>query len=142
VTKILSSTKWHLTYQEKPNAASWKLWKKACDLFATSGVLNVQLLDWLYPSFDQRRQWLFYYDPASDTMLHYSLGKYETHLRWRQAFSFVLLSSMTELPPNAYPVAVRKKLTGWQIARFSLIIPPTPPPVSTTFAEYCEHLEY
>jgi hypothetical protein len=29
VTDILSTTKWHLTYQAKPDTASWKLWKKA-----------------------------------------------------------------------------------------------------------------
>jgi hypothetical protein len=93
VTDILSTTKWHLTYQANPDSASWKLWKKACDLFATSGIL-------------QRRQWSFYYNPASDTLRHYLLGQYNTHLRWHQLFSFNSLSSVTTLPPLSYPVEV------------------------------------
>jgi hypothetical protein len=142
VTEILSTTKWHLTYQAKPDIASWKLWKKACDLFATSGVLHVQLLDWKYPSFDQRRQWSFYYDPASDTLFNYSQEQYHNHQRWHQQFSFHSLASVTILPLQSYPVDVRKKLSGWQIVRHSSIIPPLPTPVSTTFIEYCDHLEY
>jgi hypothetical protein len=143
VEDILSTTKWHLTYQAKPNSASWKLWTKACTLFATSGVLHTTLMTWLYSALDQRRQWAFYYDPSSDMLFHYTSGVYDCHVRWRnQTFGFVSTSSIVALPPLAYPVGMRKKMTGWQIARYNTIRLPPSSPVSTTFQEYCEHLEY
>jgi hypothetical protein len=68
-TDILSETTWHHTHQGRPNPATWKLWRRACALFSTKGVLHDSLDEWLLPAAQQRRQWPHYFDPTTDTIL-------------------------------------------------------------------------
>jgi hypothetical protein len=36
---VPSRTKWHLVNQAKPDRTTWRVWRRACDLFSTSGTL-------------------------------------------------------------------------------------------------------
>ena len=139
-----SKTVWHLTYQEKPGVATWKVWKRALGLFSTAGALHQPLLHWLHPPSVQRRSWNAYYDPLLDLLVTNDSGVYETHLRCCNTFDFEPDSTIPALSDSSYPVELVRLISGWKIQHYQstcLPIPPPLPPSDGSFHTYISTLD-
>ena len=141
IDAITSINTWHTTNQANPDTASWKLWKKACELFTCKGVLLDHLEWWLHSPTKLRRRWPFYYDPTTDYLLQASNENYTIHCRSCQTFEFEITDTITSLPSCSYPVDVRKAFSGWHIKKYSLVRTTLPTPIPTTFQDYVSYLE-
>jgi hypothetical protein len=56
---VPSHTKWHLVNQAKPDRTTWRVWRRACNLFSTSGTLHIDLSDWNKSPSKQQLSWSF-----------------------------------------------------------------------------------
>jgi hypothetical protein len=131
---IDSATKDHHVYQLKPYPTAWRLWKRACELFSTAGVLHDTLEEWLVPPEKQRRTWPFYFDPATGNLLHQLEDKYTVHYKCCMSFDYDVEETMDSIPPTAYPVDTRRTFSGWRVTQYNSIRQVIPPPFATTFS--------
>ena len=55
--------------QQRPDATSWRIWRKACKLFSTNhGKLHQPLTEWLHHPSSLRQQWPSYLNPDDNIL--------------------------------------------------------------------------
>jgi hypothetical protein len=118
---ILSETMWHYTHQGRPNSNTWKLWHQACAIFSTNGVLHDLLDEWLLPAAQQRQRWPHYFDPITETVLCRANDIFTIHYKSCRTFEFEPSGNLVHLPPESYPVHLRRTFSGWHLVCYNWI---------------------
>ena len=133
---LSSSYTGHPVEQRRPDAKSWKAWRKACRMFC-GGPSNLKLMqplgNWTRPAQELRRSWNHWYDPPSDTLFHKATyGTYNKHQRLQMDFDQEPHSTTDTLPPTAIPATIKDHTTTWSLVHStaSWELPPQPPPAS------------
>jgi exonuclease III len=126
-------------YQERPNEASWTIWRRFLNTIANyHGYLFTQLGPWLHPSAQLRRTWPILYSPSGDSLYIRSSDHYEVHpASHHRNFPYATAASVRVQPSDGIPVDVTETSYGWLIPgnlAFAPSIPPTPP--APTFDDY------
>jgi hypothetical protein len=113
--ETLSQEKWRRVNQQKPDAASWNLWKNMCKDVSTrmnnKWYLNRRLGRWTIPLEEMRKQWRFWYDIDQETLYQYTSDGLSKHSRmWYEIGQIV-----ENLPSSAIPVEVTRGTNAWRL---------------------------
>jgi exonuclease III len=128
-------------HQERPNEASWTIWRRFLNTIANfHGYLLQPLGTWLQPAATLRRLWPFLYSPSSDSLYVRSSTQYDIHPFSRtQIYSYDLSFSVQVPPDDGIPVDCSATADGWRIPGSLAVIPPTiSPGLSPTFDAYID----
>jgi ribonuclease HI len=114
----ISQEKWRRIHQQKPDAASWNLWKRMCKDISTrinnKWYLNRRLGRWLVPHEEMRRQWRFWYDIDSETLYQKTNERISKHLKMWHDFD-ENGESADNIPSKAIPVEVTRGTNTWRL---------------------------
>ena len=133
-------------HQEIPSAATWKLWKRANELWSNpDGTLIQPLGQWLLSN-EKSRLSHFAYAQGSTLYVRKIDGEYIKSRKLNHAQDLYIERNvclrMEEIPRTASPVEIRE--TGrehqWRITYRSQRQNPRPPPAAATFEDYVQQL--
>jgi hypothetical protein len=119
-----SHTTWHLFTQEHPSEPSWRLWRRACNLFTGAfGQLWTPLGKWHYPVLTLRRRWPCIYSPSTRRYYHWT-NTPDNYVTSDTKVPY----AWDDCPINSHPSKFLVPGSG--------VVPPMVVPVLETFSEY------
>ncbi len=127
--------------QERPNEASWMVWRRFLNTFASyHGYLHSHPGSWLQPATKLRRAWPYLYSPSGDTLYVRLSLQYQIHPRVRtRIYSYDMTHAVSIPPDDGIPIDCKEILDGWKIPGFPASVLPSPSvPLSPTFDDFLD----
>ena len=121
-------------HQEKPNEASWKLWRECLKIWAVQSTLLVPLGNWKHTAPLLRRKWKSYYDPNTKSLFqHHQHDQFHQYTHKREQFYHHAFAITSPVLSHWIPVTT----TNFTTSTIFLCSPiwTVPIPIAQTIAE-------
>jgi hypothetical protein len=113
--------------QDRPNEASWSIWRRLLSLFSsTNDKLHQSLQSWTSFGNSLWQQWPFLCSPSLHLLYHHFENCFESHHEIRPNLFdlFSSLETIHNLPDDTIPVDITDIIAGWRTSPTTSTTPP------------------
>ena len=144
VSLLSSRSKHSPIKQSRPPERVWMLWRKACRLFSTKGILKERLGKWHFPPDKLSREWFAYFDHYESILYVRAQGPTQTNSNIYNAYysdsinHYTTPFDVTTDLGHSSPIDVHPTEDGWKILQYpsKILLTQSFLPSTSSFEEY------